>query len=167
VVTTKQPGPMTAILTCVAVFAFSIACDRKPSEANSNPAPAERPAAVETAAGQAPPTAPAAASAESAPTGPSGTLTTEPNPVVVCEKTGLGTATISWAATGTKVVEVRVGAPDGKLFTNARATGSVKTGDWVKKGTVFYLQNVENGAPLTPANTLARLEVDVVNGPCK
>jgi hypothetical protein len=98
--------------------------------------------------------------------GISGTLKVTPSPVPVCEKTGLGKATVTWTAKGTKEVQIHIDALDGPLFAAAKTGGSSKTGDWIKKGTVFYLQHTAGGAALAPENTLARLEVEVTNGPC-
>jgi hypothetical protein len=96
--------------------------------------------------------------------GVSGTMKVEPHPVPVCDKTGLGIAAVKWTIKGTKYAEIRVDAPDGKLFVAAKANGSQKTGPWVRKETVFYLQN---GAEGTAENTIARVAAEVVpGGPC-
>jgi hypothetical protein len=96
-----------------------------------------------------------------------GTLTAMPNPVAVCAETGLGMTTVSWRTMGTPEVEIHVGAPNGPLFARGGPAGSSATGDWVARGTTFYLQTVGKQAPLRAENTLARLTVDVVPGkPC-
>jgi hypothetical protein len=88
--------------------------------------------------------------------------------VQLCDKTGLGVATLAWTMSGTTSVEIRVGAPDGALFTRAGAPGTLKTGDWVKVGSKFYLQDRSKNAPPTLDNTLAVLEVETApGGPCK
>jgi hypothetical protein len=99
----------------------------------------------------------------------SGTLTAEPNPVAVCDKTGVGTVKLSWTASGVQAVEIRVGTPDGAVLSMAQgAKGNAKTGDWVKQGTTFYLQNATADAPRTLDHTLAKLEItDTVTKPCK
>ena len=57
---------------------------------------------------------------------------------------------------GTSRVEVHVGAPDGPLFGRTGPGGfSQATGQWVRNGTTFYLQNVSDGLPLAVENTLA------------
>jgi hypothetical protein len=97
-------------------------------------------------------------------------LTYAPNPVVICEKTGRGAVTLSWTAGGPNLVytEVHLDAPDGSLFTKDSLSGSAKTGDWVAKGTVFFLQDATDGVPRDLDHTLARLEVDnVTAGKCK
>ena len=88
-----------------------------------------------------------------------------PSPVLICEKSGHGVATVAWASNAT-LVELHMGSPSGSLFVKGAGIGSQKTGDWVAKGTTFYLQNVMNGAPLTDENTLAKLTVETVAGPC-
>jgi hypothetical protein len=99
--------------------------------------------------------------------GMSGTLSTPVNPLPVCIKTDHGTATISWTARGTAFTEIHVGAPNGPLFAQGGANGTTTTGDWVRDGTTFYLQNVWHAAPLSPEHTLARLVFRVVpSGPC-
>ena len=45
-----------------------------------------------------------------------GRIAADPNPITVRGHTVVGTTTIRWDSTGTEVVEVRVGAPDGPLF---------------------------------------------------
>ena len=142
--------------------AFFAGCSKKSDDAGASAAPAEH-TQPELQAPAPTPSATASAPVESA----SGALTISPNPVAVCPKTGLGVATVSWRTAGVRDIEVRVGAPDGKLFTRAGFRGSEKTGEWVKKGTSFFLQNVTNGAPTTADNTLARLDVETVNGPCR
>jgi hypothetical protein len=89
-----------------------------------------------------------------------------PDPLIVCEKPGLGEATLSWEAPGKEALEVRVGAPDGALFARTGSKGTHKTAKWVHAGTVFYLQDVQNDAPRTAAHTLARLRAKVVRKPC-
>ncbi len=90
----------------------------------------------------------------------------EPNPIRVCDGTGLGATTLSWSSTGTQRVEVRVGAPDGSLVSRRVGEGEVATKKWVRDGSVFYLQDVSDEGALTAENTLARLEVGVTDAGC-
>lgn len=91
----------------------------------------------------------------------------EPNPLVVCEKTGFGSGTLSWSAVGTGITEVRIGAPDGALLTTDGTIGSIKIGSWLGKGTVLFLQDASEGSPRNLDHTLARLEIDsTVSAPC-
>jgi len=82
-----------------------------------------------------------------------------PNPIPVTGGNFQGSTTISWNAPDAEVIEVRIGSPDGKLFTRAGNRGSIQTGNWVSDGMVFYLQDVTGGKPLTADNTLATLIV--------
>lgn len=84
------------------------------------------------------------------------TFTVTPNPVP--SSGGLGTATIAWACPSTvQYIEVRVGSPNGALFTINYPTGSMTTGAWVTDGMIFYLQDITypKTNSLTAANTLA------------
>ncbi len=92
---------------------------------------------------------------------PTGTISANPDPIVVCDGSGLGVTTLTWTSTGTSEVQVRIGAPDGPLMAHTGPNGSQTTGKWVGNGTPFYLQNVTGGLPLTSANTLAVVAVAV------
>jgi hypothetical protein len=82
----------------------------------------------------------------------SGYLLAMQNPL---QATGVGSATLNWFTNTASTVEVHLGAPDGPLFTRGGPQGSATTGPWVTDGTVFYLQDVTNDAPLTPQFTIA------------
>lgn len=86
---------------------------------------------------------------------PLGLIAAEPNPFR-SDSLGIGQTTVSWLTYATSKVEVHVDAPDGVLFAR---TGpgrfSQTTGQWVRDGTKFYLQNVSKGLALTPDNTIA------------
>jgi SAM-dependent methyltransferase len=86
---------------------------------------------------------------------PMGLITADPNPFRP-DSQGLGQTTLSWLAQGTSKIEVRVDAPDGLLFARlGPGRHSQPTGQWVRDGTTFYLQNVSRGLPLTAENTIA------------
>jgi glucose/arabinose dehydrogenase len=89
-----------------------------------------------------------------------GTMTANPNPILVTDGSGIGTATLYWSSVQTGRVEVHVGSPAGPLFG---ATGpgsfSAETGNWVMDGMVFYLQDATNGQPLTSEFTLDTVTV--------
>jgi SAM-dependent methyltransferase len=86
---------------------------------------------------------------------PIGLITAEPNPFRP-DSQGLGQTTLSWLVHGTSKIEVRVDAPDGLLFARlGPGRHSQPTGQWVRDGTTFYLQNVAKGLPLTAENTIA------------
>src|SRR5215471_1009908 len=90
---------------------------------------------------------------------PSGLISAEPNPFQ-SDSQGLGQTTLSWLAHGTSKVEVRVDGPDGLLFArHGPGRYSQPTGQWIRDGTTFYLQNVSKGLPLTAENTIATVTV--------
>jgi len=68
-------------------------------------------------------------------------LNGSPDPVQVCDGTGLGTVTISWNAADANAarVEVHVGTPDGPTFAAGMAQGSAPTGKWTTNDTKFFL----------------------------
>jgi peptidoglycan/xylan/chitin deacetylase (PgdA/CDA1 family) len=90
-----------------------------------------------------------------------GVITATPNPIRVAAGCGLGTTELCWQVEGAEAVEVRVGAPDGDLFSRSGQAGSAQTGPWVGDGTVFYLQDVSGGLPLAAAHTIATVTVKV------
>ena len=98
----------------------------------------------------------------------SGTITLSPNPVPICDKTGVGVATVHWTVEGAKNVEVRLDKPDGTLFAaDDHKEGSASTGPWVKKNTTLYLQDVDNNHSRDANFTLAKVTAEVVGGgPC-
>lgn len=177
-----KPGGRTRAIIAVAalvaqVAIVSLASPRRPAPVEGLPSTdsaAPSPAGAVPAAPPLPETAASSiqsikptwgATARAA--GISGTLSIEPNPLVVCEKTGLGQAVISWSATGTTFTEVRIGSPDGALLTTDGTNGSMKTGPWIGKNTTLWLQDATNGIPRTADHTLARLAIDsTVIGPC-
>jgi glucose/arabinose dehydrogenase len=90
---------------------------------------------------------------------PAGSISANPNPFPP-DPQGLGQTTLTWTSSQTTRVEVHVNRPDGNFFTSSGpGTFSATTGQWVHDGQTFYLQNVSNGLPLTPANTLATVTV--------
>ena len=137
-----------AALTATSLAASSCTSSPTDSAANKNQAaPAAAPARQKTLA--------------------TGTLTANPSPIKVCDKSGAGVTTISWTAIGTDAVEVHTGRPDGDVFVSKAApVGKWQTGKWVGNGMTFYLQDVSGGKPLTPENTIATLTVSVTAEGC-
>jgi hypothetical protein len=92
----------------------------------------------------------------------SGSITADPNPCTA-PPDAVAKTTLSWMSYGTSKVEVHVGAPEGPLFAS---TGpgyfSQTTGEWVRNGTTFYLQNTSGGLPLALENTIATVTVKLV-----
>lgn len=94
------------------------------------------------------------------PEAPSGTLLAEPNPVRVCDHTGLGKTRIAWFREEFGLIEVRVGSPAGRVLTRSGPHGSVETGKWVRDGMPFFLLDVERG------RVLASVTVAVTSAGC-
>src|SRR5689334_114169 len=94
----------------------------------------------------------------------SGNLIVAPNPVILEPGAAGGRVTLSWSASGTEEIEVRVGTPDGPLFCRGSNRGEKTTDAWVQDGTEFFLQNVSDRRPLTCEHTLAKLTVHVDRG---
>jgi hypothetical protein len=83
---------------------------------------------------------------------PTGSISANPNPFTP-DPFGHGQTTVTWTSAGTTRVEIHAGSPDGGMFAaSGRGTFSATTGQWVRDGMTFYLQNVSNGRPLTSAN---------------
>ena len=84
-----------------------------------------------------------------------GLIAAEPNPFRP-DSQGHGRTTVSWMTYATSKVEIHLDAADGSLFARSGpGIFSQETGDWVRDGTTFYLQNVSKGLPLTAENTIA------------
>jgi len=96
------------------------------------------------------------------------TLKADPNPIQVCDGSGIGVTTLEFTSEGPTAVEVRVGSPNGigGVLVHARPTGKATTGKWVNDGLVFYLQDASEGRTPTPDNTLATVTVKVTNAGC-
>ena len=75
------------------------------------------------------------------------TTSSDPNPIRVCDGSGLGQTTISWDAPGVSSVEVRIHSPTGRLMASGQK-GSTQTGKWVKDGMAFFLVDASNGEVL-------------------
>lgn len=108
-----------------------------------------------------------AAPSKSSKTTATGTLTASPNPIKVCDNSKTGVTTLTWTTMGATEIEVRVWKPDGDLFAKAGPSGSWTTGKWVNNGTVFYLQDVSGGKPLTADNTITTFVASVTNEGCR
>lgn len=98
--------------------------------------------------------------------GSSGTISANPNPIQVCDASGLGVTKLSWDSVGPNRVEVHVNSPDGTLFAQTVPTETRETGKWVADGMTFYLQDVSAGKPLTAENTLATTTLKVTTVGC-
>ncbi len=92
----------------------------------------------------------------------SATLLANPARPVDSDGSGLAEIELTWTVSPARACQVRVGAPDGKLFAVAFGPGSAKTEKWVRNGMKFYLQDVSAGRSLTHENTLAEVTVELV-----
>jgi hypothetical protein len=91
-----------------------------------------------------------------------GLISAEPNPFR-CDSSGAGETTLSWMTYAANKVEVRVDAPDGPLFARTGAGRfSQGTGQWVRPGTTFYLQDVSGNLPLIPEHTIATVTLKAI-----
>lgn len=89
-------------------------------------------------------------------------FTASPNPIEVLESTDRGATTLSYTFLEGDQVEVHLSSPNGPLFTRTGTSGQATTGEWVIDGTVFFLQDVTDGKPLTEEHTLATVTIGVV-----
>ncbi|HWF46652.1 MAG TPA: hypothetical protein VG168_06585 [Bryobacteraceae bacterium] len=88
------------------------------------------------------------------------TFAADPDPVMGDGPVKLGKTTLSWK-TPVKSVQIRLGAPDGKLFAISGGAQQAETGYWVANGMTFYLQDNTALNPTDPSATLAKLAVSV------
>lgn len=96
-----------------------------------------------------------------------GSITANPNPIKVCDGTGTGVTSLTWLATGTTLVEVRMGSPNGAVFAQTGPSGGTKiTGKWVGNGAVAYLQDASDGKPATSDYTIATVTLLVTTQGC-
>lgn len=103
----------------------------------------------------------------STPNGKNASITADPNPIPVCDGSGVGVTRLSWTSVGPSKVEVHVGSPDGVLFAQTAPTATSQTGKWVTNEMIFYLQDTSGGKPLTAANTLATATVKITADGCR
>jgi hypothetical protein len=94
--------------------------------------------------------------------GPS--FSANPNPIPVTGGAFVGATTLSWSMPDAQVIEIHIGSPNGKLFTQSGNRGSMQTGTWVADGMTFYLQDVTGGKSLTSDYTLATVVVHLQSG---
>ncbi len=66
-------------------------------------------------------------------------ITASPNPIQVCDGTGLGITNVTWNAPGFANTEIHMSSATGTLFASGGPTGSKLTGKWVANGTTFVL----------------------------
>ena len=101
------------------------------------------------------------------PPGKHAAVNADPNPIQVCDGSGLGVTTLALTIERPVLaVEVRIDSPGGTLFASKANSGHAPTGKWVTDGMVFYLQDVTGGKPLTPENTLATVTTRLTQKGC-
>jgi hypothetical protein len=101
------------------------------------------------------------------PPGKHAAMIADPNPIKVCDSSGLGITNIGITIERpVTLVDVRIGSPAGSQFATKTDSGFVPTGKWVTDGMVFYLQDKTGGKPLTPENTLATVTARVTSDGC-
>ncbi len=100
------------------------------------------------------------------PRAPGDEFVAEPNPIQVCDGSGLGVTTLRWWTPGWELVEIHVGSPEGPLLARHEGWGSALTDKWVKDGMVFYLQDVSEDKPLTADHTFATVTARVTSAGC-
>jgi hypothetical protein len=88
------------------------------------------------------------------------TLTADPDPIVTSEGTGLGETTLHWSTTAAHV-EMHVDAPGGPLMGTGESQGSMRTGQWVRDGMKFYLQDRDAPDRTSAAATLGTIAIVV------
>jgi len=70
-------------------------------------------------------------------------LVATPNPVPVCDASGLGVTDLTWG--DLSPFEIHVNAVDGPLFGISKGAGTKATGKWVRDGTRFFLVDRASG----------------------
>ena len=73
-------------------------------------------------------------------------LVANPNPVPVCDMSGLGVSLLEWG--DLDAFEIHMDTADGPLFAATKGAGSTLTGKWVQDGTTFVLVDTASGDTL-------------------
>ncbi len=88
------------------------------------------------------------------------TLNATPQPIQVCDGSGIGVTTLTWDAPTAETTRIVMGSPNGPVFTTGGSSGLETTGKWVSNGMTFYLLNGSNG------RVLASTVVNVTDSTC-
>lgn len=91
------------------------------------------------------------------------TLVGFPNPIQACTGSG-GRQGLVWATSVARRVDIRVGSPAGPAIGHFNASGSTITDEWVKDGTLFFLQSADSGNSSGSERTLASFRSSVQTG---
>jgi len=73
-------------------------------------------------------------------------LVANPNPIPVCDMSGLGATMLEWGKLG--AFEIHMNTADGPLFAATAGEGSAMTGKWVSDGSTFVLVDQATGDTL-------------------
>ena len=90
-------------------------------------------------------------------------LVSSPNPVPVCDASGLGASMLEWG--DLDAFEIHMDTADGPLFTATSGAGSAMTGKWVRDGTTFVLVDKASGDTLQTLTVNATAYGCVANPP--
>ena len=83
-----------------------------------------------------------------------------------CGTDVLTRASLNWQTRGVSRIEIHIDRVDGPVFASGGPAGVETTGNWVRDGTTFFLQDASSGSSISPENTLARATVWMdANGP--
>ena len=85
-------------------------------------------------------------------------MVASPNPVPVCDASGLGATLIEWGELD--AFEIHIGTADGPLFAATVGAGHAMTGKWVADNSIFVLVDKASG------ETLQTLEVNATGFGC-
>ncbi len=83
-----------------------------------------------------------------------GTIEARPNPIVDCDPVGGVTAALHWTSCRAETLEVRMGSPDGPVFSRSGPSGEGATKDWAVDGMTFFLQDATAGRAPSLASSL-------------
>ncbi|MGH9441846.1 MAG: glycosyltransferase family 2 protein [Thermoanaerobaculia bacterium] len=86
--------------------------------------------------------------------GSTGSIEARPNPIVECDPVGGVTATLHWTSRRAEALEVRMGSPDGAVFSRSGPSGEGATKDWAVEGMTFFLQDASAGRAQSLASSL-------------
>ncbi|MDT8320953.1 MAG: OmcA/MtrC family decaheme c-type cytochrome [Xanthomonadales bacterium] len=90
-------------------------------------------------------------------------MVASPSPAPSCDASGRSMTKLTWEAD--VPVEVRIDAPDGKLFASSNGSGEKETGNWVVDGRRFFLVKKSDGELLQELEVSTTVFGCVTNAP--
>ncbi|MBI1762812.1 MAG: VCBS repeat-containing protein [Acidobacteria bacterium] len=75
-------------------------------------------------------------------------ISASPNPIRMCDGTGLATASLKWNAPGVSTTEIRLNSVTGQFVASGGSTGNFTTGKSVTNGMKFVLRDVGTGSEI-------------------